>query len=93
MWIASDFGKPTPKRSLKKAQWERGYSSHGYWLGKEKLGEVRLVPKAQTRGEDENHYLWQAANRTGETTTLLDAKRTVETLTEQGVRQLGLFED
>ena len=32
------------KKSLKKAQWERGYSSHGYWLGKEKLGEVRLAP-------------------------------------------------
>ncbi len=79
------------KQSLKKAQWERGYSSHGYWLGKEKLGEVRLAPK--DKDETENHYLWQAGNRTGEATTLLDAKRKVETLSEQGVRQLGLFED
>ena len=30
-----------PKRSAKKAKqafWERGYLSHGYWLGKERLG-------------------------------------------------------
>jgi hypothetical protein len=76
-------------QSLKKAQWERGYSSHGYWLGKEKLGDVRQSPK----GEGDPRYLWQAGNRAGEAMTLVDAKRMVETLTEQGVKQLGLFED
>ena len=76
-------------RALKKAQWERGYNSHGYWLGKEKLGDVRMSPK----GEGEARYLWQAGNRAGESMTLLDAKRMVESLTELGVNQLDLFED
>ena len=35
----------------------------------------------------------QAGNRAGESMTLNDAKRMVESLTEQGVKQLGLFED
>lgn len=78
---------------LKKAQWERGYSSHGYWLGKQKLGEVRLSAKGDGKDAREGRYQWLAGNRTGAAMTLADAKRTVETLTEQGVRQLGLFED
>lgn len=78
-------------KALKKAQWERGYNSHGYWLGKEKLGEVRLTGKADAEGP--GRYLWQAGNRAGEAMNLTDAKRMVESLTEQGVKQLGLFED
>ena len=83
------MAKKRTGKALKKAQWERGYKSHGYWLGKEKLGDVRQSPK----GEGEVRYLWQAGNRAGEAMTLNDAKRMVESLTEQGVKQLGLFED
>ena len=50
---------------------------------------MRQSPK----GEGEVRYLWQAGNRAGEAMTLNDAKRMVESLTEQGVKQLGLFED
>ncbi len=78
-------------RALKKAQWERGYNSHGYWLGKEKRGDVRMSPKSEGGGE--TRYLWQAGNRSGESMTLIDAKRMVESLTEMGVKQLGLFDD
>lgn len=86
------MAKKNTRPSLRKAQWERGYSSHGYWRGKEKLGDVRLSPN-KNAGAGEGRYLWQAGNRTGEAMTLSDAKRLVETLTEQGVRQLGLFEE
>ena len=43
-----------PKRSAKKAKqafWERGYLSHGYWLGKERLGTVELGPKKEWDGD------------------------------------------
>ena len=92
------MAKKKTGQALKKAQWERGYDSHGYWLGKEKLGDVRQSPvngkgKAKGAGAGEARYLWRAGNRTGESMTLIDAKRTVELLTEQGVRQLGLFDE
>jgi hypothetical protein len=83
------MAKKNSKQSRKKAQWERGYFSHGYWLGKAKLGEVKLGPK----GEWDGRYRWQAGNRAGESLTLDDAKRAVETMTELGEKQLGLFED
>jgi hypothetical protein len=83
------MAKKNSRQSLKKAQWERGYNSHGYWLGKEKLGDVRLSAK----GDGDARYCWQAGNRAGESMTLIDAKRQVESLTELGVKQLGLFED
>ncbi len=87
------MAKINSRKALAKAQWERGYSSHGYWLGKDKLGDVRQSGKGKVKGEGETRYQWQAGNRTGETMTLVDAKRMVETLTEQGVTQMGLFED
>ncbi len=78
-----------PKRSKKAKQafWERGYLSHGYWLGKERLGTVKLGPKKEWDGI----YRWQAGSHTGEAVTLEDAKRAVEQAVLVGVSQLPLF--
>lgn len=79
-----------PKRSKKAKQafWERGYLSHGYWLGKERLGIVRLGPKKEWDGI----YRWQVADQAGETTTLEEAKRAVEQAALVGASQLALFD-
>lgn len=77
-----------PKRSKKKAYWERGYLSHGYWLGKERVGIVKLGP----RGEWDGVYRWEAGNRAGEAATLGEAKRGVEQAVLFGVNQLPLFD-
>lgn len=79
-----------PKRSkkAKHAFWERGYLSHGYWLGKERLGVVKLGPKREWDGI----YRWQVADQTGETATLEEAKRAVEQTVLVGAGQLGLFD-
>ena len=69
--------------------WERGYYSHGYWLGKEKLGTVKLGP----RGEWDGVYRWQAGNQAGEAPTLVEAKRSVEAAVLVGASQLQLFND
>jgi len=78
-----------PKRSRKQAFWERGYLSHGYWLGKERLGLVKLGPKKEWDGI----YRWQAGNHTGEAATLEEAKRAVEQVVLVGASQLSLFQD
>jgi hypothetical protein len=75
-----------PKR-FKKAFWERGYLSHGYWRGKERLGVVKLGPKKEWDGV----YRWQAGNRAGEASTLDEAKRGVEEAVLFGTSQLALF--
>jgi hypothetical protein len=77
-----------PKRSKKQAFWERGYLSHGYWLGKERVGVVNLGPK----GEWDGVYRWRAGNRAGEASTLEEAKRGVEQAVLFGTSQLRLFE-
>jgi len=77
-----------PKR-FKKAFWERGYLSHGYWRGKERLGVVKLGPKKEWDGV----YRWQAGNRAGEASTLDEAKRGVEQAVLFGTSQLTLFQD
>jgi hypothetical protein len=80
-----------PKRSAKKAKqafWERGYLSHGYWLGKERLGLVQLGAK----GDWDGVYRWRAANHSGEAATLEEAKRAVEQAALIGASQLRLFE-
>jgi len=77
-----------PKRSRKQAFWERGYLSHGYWLGKERLGLVKLGPKKEWDGI----YRWQAGNHTGEAATLEEAKRAVEQVVLVGASQLALFD-
>jgi hypothetical protein len=71
-----------------RAFWERGYLSHGYWLGKERLGFVRLGPKKEWDGI----YRWEAGNHAGEAATLDDAKRAVEQAALGGASQLPLFD-
>jgi len=78
-----------PKRSKKQAFWERGYLSHGYWLGKERVGVVKLGPKKEWDGV----YRWQTGNRAGEASTLDEAKRAVEEAVLFGTSQLPLFQD
>lgn len=77
-----------PKRSKKQAFWERGFLSHGYWLGKERLGVVTLGPK----GEWDGVYRWQAGDRAGEASTLEEARRSVEQAVLFGTSQLPLFD-
>jgi len=72
-----------------KPAWERGYYSHGYWRGKEKLGSVRLGPKREWDGI----YRWQAGTHAGEAATLAEAKRAVEEAVLVGASQLGLFSE
>jgi len=69
--------------------WERGYRSHGYWRGKEKLGGVTIE-----RGTSpERKYRWQAGTHAGHAATLRDAKRAVESVVLFGMRQLPLFDE
>jgi len=75
------------KRTKKKPIWERGYLGHGYWLGRERVGLVKLGPK----GEWDGVYRWQAGNHAGEATSLQDAKRAVENAVLVGASQLPLF--
>lgn len=77
-------GRPTPKPF-----WERGYKSHGLWLGKGRIGIVRVEPGRHL----EMKYQWQAGTHFGQTTTLKEAKRLVETTVLMGGRQLSLFPD
>ena len=80
---------PKPKRrSRVKPAWERGYYSHGYWRGKDKLGTVRLGPRAEWDGV----YRWQAGSHSGEASTLGEAKRCVESAALGGASQLPLFD-
>ena len=83
-----------PKKSTRKAGkarpfWERGYQSHGYWQGKERLGKVQLGK----RGLWDGIYRWQAGSRKGETKTLDEAKRAVEETVLSLATQLPLFGD
>jgi len=75
-------------KRAKRAFWERGYLSHGYWLGKERLGLVRLGPKKDWDGV----YRWQAGSHAGEAATLEEAKNAVEQAVLVGASQLALFD-
>lgn len=75
------------KRRKIKPVWERGYRSHGYWVGKHRAGVVKL----QAAAAPEAKYLWEAAMSTGHAATLRDAKRAVEACVLKGQRQLPLF--
>ena len=68
--------------------WERGYFQHGYWLGKQRIGVVKLGPKDEWDGI----YRWEAGTRVGESPTLKDAKQAVEQAVLVGASQLALFE-
>lgn len=70
-----------------KPSWERGYRSHGYWLGKKKLGIVEL----SAGDHPEQKYRWRAETHAGATATLLEAKRAVEAAVLLGTSQLPLF--
>ncbi len=71
-----------------KPLWERGYRSHGYWLGKERLGKVTLDGGA----DGAPRYRWESGNRAGKANTLREAKQAVEQTVLIGARQLGLFD-
>lgn len=76
-------------RSKLRPSWERGYQSHGYWRGNERLGRVHLGERKQWDGI----YRWQAGNRAGEAATLAEAKRAVEQTVLSLASQLSLFGD
>jgi len=82
------MAKPRATAKKPKPFWERGYFSHGYWLGKKRVGIVKLGAK----GEWDGVYRWEAGSRVGETTTLKEAKQTVEQVVLVGIRQLPLFD-
>jgi len=81
-----------PKQARKtrkvKPVWERGYRSHGYWLGKERVGKVTLDGDADGAAR----YRWESGNRAGKSNTLREAKQAVEQAVLVGARQLGLFD-
>lgn len=81
--------KSARKPSKAKPFWERGYQSHGYWRGKERLGTVQLGE----RGQRDGIYRWQAGSRAGEAKTLDEAKRAVEETVLSLASQLSLFGD
>jgi hypothetical protein len=79
----------TRKRRLKKKPvWERGYLSHGLWLGKRRVGIVQLDRGAPAAGK----YRWEAGTHTGLAATLQEAKRAVEAAVLLGTVQLPLFD-
>jgi hypothetical protein len=85
------MAKKDTRRKTNKAKplWERGYQSHGYWRGKERLGTVQLGE----RGQWDGIYRWQAGNHAGEAKTLAEAKRAVEQMVLSLATQLSLFGD
>jgi hypothetical protein len=79
----------TKKRRLKKKPvWERGYLSHGLWLGKAKVGAV-WIDRESPAG---SRYRWEAGSRAGVSLTLKEAKRAVEEAVLLGTVQLPLFD-
>jgi hypothetical protein len=79
----------TPRRRTKaRPVWERGYLSHGLWLGKNRMGVVRVDRDAAP----ERKYRWEAGTLAGGTATLKEAKRAVEQAVLMGAMQLPLFD-
>ena len=74
------------KSKKAKPFWERGYDTHGYWQGKNKIGWVALEGKGKN-----GLYRWQAGTRAGEANTLAEAKRAVEEQVLSLATQLSLF--
>ena len=81
----ADNGKA--RKKTVRATWERGYYAHNYWNGRNKVGTVKLAPKAEWDGV----YRWEAGSHTGESKTLDAAKRAVEQAVDFGASQMGLF--
>jgi hypothetical protein len=82
----------TPRKKIKRTKlkpaWERGYLSHGLWLGKNRVGMVRMDKDARP----EEKYRWEAATLAGGAATLKEAKRAVEEAVLMGTMQLPLFD-
>ncbi len=79
----------TKRRRLnKKPVWERGYLSHGFWLGKRRLGVVKVEREPRAAGK----YRWEAGMHAGAASTLKEAKRAVEEAVLLGTVQLPLFD-
>ena len=70
-------------RKKQKAAWERAYKGHVLWLGKTRLGKVRLLARG--------NYAWEAAGRAGTSETLAEAKKAVELAVLMAEQQLDLF--
>ncbi len=59
--------------------WERGYRSHGYWLGSERVGWVTRPPGKMTGQDYGWRYDWSDGARSeGRSPSLRQAKRMVE---------------
>ena len=87
--MGTDKAMATKKRrTKKKPAWERGYLSHGLWLGETRIGLVRLDRDARPEAK----YRWEAGTCAGVAATLKDAKRSVEQTVLLGVVQLPLFD-
>jgi hypothetical protein len=79
----------TPRRRPRvKPAWERGYLSHGLWVGKSRVGIVRMDRTARP----EARYRWEAGTLAGAAATLKEAKRAVEEAVLLGAMQLPLFD-
>ena len=74
------------RKKSPKPFWERGFDTHGYWRGKEKIGWVSLGGK-----DSGGLYQWQTGTHSGACKTLDEAKRMVEQAVAHGASQLGLF--
>jgi hypothetical protein len=87
--VARPKVKASRRRAAVKPFWERGYRSHGYWLGKQRIGVVEVEPGARL----ELKYRWRAGTHTGQAASLKDARRRVEEAVLMGGHQLPLFEE
>jgi hypothetical protein len=76
------------RRSRVKPIWERGYLSHGLWLGRTRVGVVKL----ERAGGADARYRWEAGTLAGAAATLKEAKRAVEEAVLMGTMQLPLFD-
>ena len=65
--------------------WERAYKGHVLWLGKQKLGKVRLNTDAKGK------YSWEAGGRAGFSDELDKAKAAVEFAVTTADKQMDLF--
>jgi hypothetical protein len=82
------MAKMRRRRARAKPVWERGYLSHGLWVGKHRMGVVRVDRDAPP----ERKYRWEAGTLAGGTATLKEAKRAVEEAVLMGTMQLPLFD-
>jgi hypothetical protein len=64
--------------------WERAYTGHVLWLGKQRLGKVSLA--------GEGRYTWEAAGKGGAADDLEKAKKAVELAVVVADKQPDLFD-